>query len=507
MLNKIYICFVRQWLLSKVFHEIYTRAGSITFFLVFLLYTGCQPQTTENDTPDKTGTFASSTPALIEKDLEQIRADGVLKAITIYSATSYFLYRGQPMGYEYELLQRLADYLELELEIVIAKNINQLFEMLNQGDADLVAYGMTITTERKEQVDFTEYLYLTRQVLVQKKPAGWRTMKRHEIQAVLVSDPIELIGDTVSVRKNSSYYDRLENLMEEIGGIIYIDTVPGQLSTDEIIEKVVNDEIKFTVADNNIASINSAYYEDLDIDTDVSFSQQIAWAVRKNSPNLLSVINEWISLMKEEVDYYVIYNKYFENQKFFQRRAKSELFSINTDKISPYDSIIQKYAAPVGWDWRLISAIIYQESEFDSQAESWAGAKGLMQMMTSTAQEMGANNVLDPKENIKAGISYLHHIWQQWVDIPDSVQRIKFTLAAYNCGYYHVVDAQSLAKKNEKNSLIWDNNVEDMILKLTYPQYYQDEAVKYGYVRGREPYAYVKEVYNLYEQYKELVPS
>ena len=109
------------------------------------------------------------------------------------------------MGFEYELLKRLADHLELELEIVLAENIDSIMPMLKRGEGDLIAFGLTITQERKTQISFTDYLYLTRQVLVQRKPEGWRNMKRHQIEAQLIQEPVELIGDTVSVRLETSY--------------------------------------------------------------------------------------------------------------------------------------------------------------------------------------------------------------------------------------------------------------------------------------------------------------
>jgi membrane-bound lytic murein transglycosylase F len=365
---------------------------------------------------------------------------------------------------------------------------------------------MTITKSRKKQVSFTEHHYLTHQTLVQRKPENWREMKLHEIDEMLVKDPVELIGDTVSVRHKSSYYQRLLNLSAEIGGIIHIDTLPGNLATDDIIKKVVDGEIRYTVADHNIAAINKAYYPILDINTEISFSQRIAWAVRKNAPELLKNMNEWIQGFKKETDYYVIYNKYFKNSRKVRTRAKSEYFSKNTGKISKYDEIIKKYADGLGWDWRLLSALIYQESRFKPNAKSWAGARGLMQLTRSTAEAMGVKKINDPEDNIKGGTKYLEKLMDYWSEVPDSVQRIKFALASYNCGYNHVKDATRLAKKDNTEHNVWDGHVEEYILRLTYPEYYNDEVVEYGFVRGQEPYNYVREIFGRYEQYKQFIP-
>ena len=220
--------------------------------------------------------------ATISRDFDEIVADGKLKVLIAYSATSYFLYRGQTMGYEYELLNRLAKKLDLELELKVSRNLDEMLDELNNGDVDMVAHGLAITQERKKEVAFIDYLYLTKQVLVQRKPTNWRKLTVDNIKASMIQDPIELIGDTVSVRKNSSYLKRLQNLSKEIGGQIIIDSLEGSLSTDEIIKQVVDKKIKYTVADGNLARINASHYLILDVSIPVSFSQRISWAVRKS---------------------------------------------------------------------------------------------------------------------------------------------------------------------------------------------------------------------------------
>ncbi len=441
----------------------------------------------------------------INRDLNEIKESGVLKAITTNSSTSYFAYRGQPMGYEYELLQRLADYLKLDLEIIVAKDNLDLYTQLMNGKADLIAHGLTVTTPRETFLNFTDYLYLSHQVLIQKKPENWRTMKLHEIQKELISDPIELIGDTVSVRNNSSYSHRLENLMEEIGGTINIDELASGLETDEIIRMVVEGKIKYTVADNYIAAINASYYPELDIKVPISFSQRIAWATRNNSNELKNEINNWLKAIKRTTDFNVIYQKYFENTRDFRKRINSEFYSLNNGKISKYDELIKEYAVPLDWDWRLLSSLIYQESQFDLQAKSWAEAQGLMQLMPATAEELGVKNISDPEDNIRGGTKYLRQLWERWDVIPDSIQRIKFTMASYNCGYYHVMDARKLCKRDQLNQNLWDNNVEFSILKLSKAEFYNDPLIKYGYVRGAEPFTYVEEIFERFEHYRNFI--
>jgi len=441
----------------------------------------------------------------VDRDLDAIKKDGVLKALVVYSSTSYFLYKGQAMGFEYEILKRLAKHLNLKLEIVVSTDLDSQFEILNKGDVDLIAHGMAITNQRKGEVAFTEYLYLTKQVLVQKKPDNYRDISWGALQKQLIHDPIELIGDTVSIRKNSNYYERLISLSNEIGGNIVIDTLDSQLSTDEIIKMVANGEIKYTIADENLAKINASYNPILKIDVPISFSQRIAWVTRKKSPDLHAVINKWIKAERKEATNYVIYNKYFKNKRNFKRRIKSDYYSLNNNQISKYDDLIKKYAKKINWDWRLLAAQVYQESKFDPGAKSWAGAKGLMQVMPATAESLGIKDISDPNESIRGGTDYLNQLHKRFTDIPDSLNRIKFSLASYNCGYSHIRDAQRLAKENGLDPDIWEGHVEKMVMALSLPKNFNRPFIKYGYVRGSEPVNYVKQIFERYEHYKQFI--
>lgn len=441
----------------------------------------------------------------VDFDLDKIKKRDTLKAITIFGPTSYFLYRGKAMGFEYEILEDLASKLDLHLELVVSRNIDDLFEKLNNGDGDLIAYGLAITSMRNKIVDFTIPYTTYHQVLVQRKPDNWRSLSYKAKQSALIKDVTELGGKTISIRENSSYYERLLNLSEEIGDSIGIQFVPGEYSTHEIIQKVSEGEYQFTIADNSIAQLNNSYYSNLDISIPVSFSQKIAWAIRKNSPQLRNTLDSLLQEYIGSARFNIIYNKYFESNKSFKNRISSNYYTINTGKISPYDDLIKLNADRIDWDWLLVSALIYQESQFDPKAGSWAGARGLMQIMPVTATELDVKNTHDPEQSIKGGTKYLKILYDRWSSIPDSIQRIKFAMASYNCGYGHVQDAQRLAKKDGGNEFVWDAGVDEYILKLSKPRYYNRPEVVYGYARGSEPYNYVRNIFDRYEEYKEMV--
>ncbi len=469
----------------------------IISLLVIFLVPGCEGRYNILDPSPNTD---------VHRDLEEIQQEGILKAILVYSSTSYFIYRGRAMGYEYELLNQFARSQNLRLEIVVAHNIDELLEMLNRGDGDLIAYGMTITQDREKKVDFTHHLYLTNQVLVQRKPEKWMQMKQADLERKLVTSPLQLLNDTVTVRRNSSYYERLINLQSEIGGKIHIDTTPGNWSTERIIELVSEGSLKYTLADKNIAELLSTFHKNLDVSTPMSLSQRVAWAVRENSPELHSVLNDWIDEMRDKSEHQALYRKYFNNPQAFKGRARSPYFSLNEGKISVYDDLIKKHATTAGWDWRLISSIICEESGFNPADTSWAGAQGLMQLMPATAAELGIEDPSDPESSIRGGTRYLKTLWGLWDEIPDSLNRYQFALASYNAGYAHILDAQRLAEKYGADRLTWVGNVETYLLNLTYPEYYNDEVVRYGVVRGNIPVNYVRNIMSRYAQYKNLIP-
>ncbi|MFN6946733.1 MAG: transporter substrate-binding domain-containing protein [Cytophagaceae bacterium] len=483
---------------------------SLLIFASLLIFSQCGPgdhQLSDELNEFQEGNIKAPRKSLVNRDLQDIRKDGTLKAIVGYGSTSYFTYKGQAMGYEYELLTRLADKLGVKLEIVVAHNYDEMFTKLNTGQGDLIAFGLTITESRKNYVAFTEYHTTTEQVLVQRKPDNWRQIPTHVSDRQLIRNPLDLLEKEVYVRKSSSYFERLQNLGDEMGGEINIKTVAGDVSTEQLIGKVQNKEIPCTVADKHIALLNSTYYTDLDVNTKISFPQRLAWAVRKNSPALLTEVDKWISSNRGSETFNVIFNRYFRDTKSFRRRKSSPFFSKSGGQISEYDNIVKEASKSIDWDWRLLSSLIFQESRFDPNATSWAGAVGLMQMLPSTAKAHGAKNFMDPEESLKAGVSYLGWLQNFWKEIEDPEERLKFVLASYNAGQGHVKDAQRLAKKYKKDPRKWDDNVAVYILKKANKEYYTQDVVKHGYCRGEEPFNYVTSILDNYRIYRDLIPE
>jgi membrane-bound lytic murein transglycosylase F len=185
--------------------------------------------------------------------------------------------------------------------------------------------------------------------------------------------------------------------------------------------------------------------------------------------------------------------------------VESDYFSLTSGEISPYDKYIKEFSSQINWDWRLIASMMYQESRFNANAKSWAGAFGLMQMMPNTAVRFGVDSASSPRSQIKGGIMFLQWLDKMFEDVPDPIERQKFVLASYNIGPGHIVDARNLALKNGKDPNIWKDNVDLFLLKKSDPKFYNDPIVKYGYCRGTETYKYVLDVVERYEHYKNLV--
>lgn len=434
--------------------------------------------------------------------LERVKDSQVLRVVTDYNSTSYFIYRGQPMGYQFELLQELADFLEVKLEVVANNNMQEKFEMIEKHEVDLIAVNLTITKDRKEFLRFTEPHSKTKQVLVQRKPENWDRLSRSALQEAILTEQLELAGKTVYVQENSAYARRLYNLAEEIGDSIYI--IESKKGVEELVQMVADGDIDYTVCDENVAMVNQTYYDQLDISLPVSFSQNLAWAVNKDADGLQQVIDSWLVEFKKTKKYAVLYQKYFRNTRT-SKMVESALYANQTGAISPYDLYIKEYAETIGWDWRLVASMVYQESRFNPKARSWAGAFGLMQLMPRTASRFGVSNESPEKAQIRAGIMFLQWLDNLYEDIEDPMERQKFILGSYNVGPGHVMDARRLAEKHGMNPSVWDENVEVFLLKKSEPEYYRDPVVKYGYCRGIETYNYVNEIMERYEHYKNIV--
>lgn len=436
-------------------------------------------------------------------DLPSILKKGKLTILAENSSTSYFIYRGKKMGFEYEILKEFADELGVELEVKVVHDLDSMIHKLNNGEGDLIACNFTYSKDRLADIEFSDPFIRTPQVLIQRKPNGWEKMKPEVLNAKLIKSPEQLATKKVHVWKNSSYHKRLLNLQEEIGDTIFIEEQNGQIGTDEMIEMVSEGMIDYTIAEQNIAQANDNYYDNLDIGTQISVKQKICFGLRKDNPLFKARLDKWINQYIKKTSYDYLCKKYFV-KPMLPTASNFKPANLRRGEISIYDPFFKKEAAKYNLDWRLPASIAYHESRFNPNARGFGGSYGIMQFMPGTGPKYGVYPNSPPEVQIAGGIKKISKDFDAWSSIPDVEQRYKFTLATYNAGKGHVVDAQNLAKKKGLNPLVWDDNVEKMMLNLSKSEYYRDPVVKNGAHHGSLTYRYVREIYGRYMEWKSV---
>jgi membrane-bound lytic murein transglycosylase F len=432
----------------------------------------------------------------ITRDFDSIQHKGTLTALIDNNSISYFLYRGQGKGFDYELLQRFAKAKNLKLKLKLISGVENGIRLLNAGEGDILAFPLTITKEREEWVAFTQPLLQTHQVLVQK------VSENDSLNQLKISSLKQLNGKSIHVLKRSSFVNRLQEIESKLQIDVTIIEDSANAATESLIQEVANGKIEFTVTDEIIGRVNKVYHPELDVSVPISDAEPIAWAVRKNSPILLKELNNWIASTKKESTFMVIYNRYFNSPRTAYKRGTSKYATITGNQLSAYDDIIKKAAAKINWDWRLLAAIVFEESKFINKQESWAGARGLMQLMPATAQRFGASNPDDPAQNIMAGAKFLKSLEKHWEkSVTDSVTRMKLVFASYNVGLSHLIDARKLAIRYKEDPNNW-TVIEKYLLLKSEPTYYKDPVVLAGYCKCEEPIRYAQRVLDRYEEYR-----
>jgi membrane-bound lytic murein transglycosylase F len=437
-----------------------------------------------------------------ERKWDDIKADSVITILAENSPASYFIYRGRNMGFEYELLYEFSKDIKLRLQIRMVNDLDEMLNLLDNCEGDIIACNLTVTEQRKGLIDYSTSYLNTHEVLIQRIPSDTDSVTS------LIEHVEQLEGKKIHVWKNSSFYEHLVKLNENLDLNMNIVPTEGDLITEELVKQVSEGVIDYTVADENVAKIDLNYYKNIDISLKITESQEIAFGLRKGSGTLLDTLNHWLNDKNNRSTIGEVKRKYFKRRNL-SNKANQEFSSLVIDgALSPYDKIIKEKSKGIGWDWRLISAIIYQESKFETWKESWAGAYGLFQFMPATAQSYGINRNSSAENQIGAGIRKLNKNFNQWLEeIADSTECLKFTLGTFNSGRGHIDDARALCEKHGFDQDVWRDNVNEMLLNLSRPKYNRDEVVRNGYCRGIETYEYIIEVIQRFEEYKAAFPE
>jgi membrane-bound lytic murein transglycosylase F len=439
-------------------------------------------------------------------DLPKIKERGTLKVITISSAISYFRYMKKWMGYEYEMAQLLAKKLNLKLEIIEAKNINDMIYKLRKGEGDVIAYQMPHLAGQEVNFNYVISPLSTRQVVIQKKPANWRNMTKEALDSVLLRSLEDLSGKSVRIQNDDLVEENLINFFEEKNIDVTINRSVNDYSDEELLFRVLNGKIKYAIVNNFIAKFQATYFGNLNTDLNLSEESEMGWVVRKKSTDLHAALSQELSNLIATGKFQEVYDKYFKEKKMFTNYDLNDKHYKATGNLSPFDSIVKSHALENKLDWRLLTAQMCQESEFDPDIESWAGAVGLMQFMPKTADEYGITNRRDPVQSIEGGATYIKDLNNRWKkeQVPPD-ESIKFALASYNVGIGHVMDAVTITEDEGADKTKWDN-VSQNLLKLSKREYINYPRVKYGYCNGREPIDYVERIMKRYQYYSKLKP-
>ncbi|MCI5705886.1 MAG: transporter substrate-binding domain-containing protein [Odoribacter sp.] len=425
--------------------------------------------------------------------LEKILTRGTLNISTFYNTTDFYIYQGISRGFHYDLAKDFADYLMVNLQIIeINNNPDTAIHHLQNEKYDLLAISMTSTPDREEKLRFCHPFFKTNEVLVQNKnhsPIG--NLKN-------------LDGKEIFIPKNFPAYKKtLEQLEDSLNIKIHIREVD-QIFNEDLLHLVETGVIHYTVVDENIARASSFSMKNLDFTTKLKNDISVSWVSNKKADLLTDEINRWLQKIRQEGKLQYLYKRYFNNSKTTIGN-KSKYILLREGKISPYDELLKKESKRLGWDWRLLAAIVFSESQFNPEAESQFGAYGLMQIIPETAEHFHVFDYFRPDSNIHAGVSYLKYLDKYLTSyIADPQERIKFVLASYNAGPGHILDAIRLTKKYGKNPYLWENNVDFYMRHKNEKQYYQDSLAKNGYCNGPQTYHYVRRVLDIYNNYKSI---
>lgn len=416
--------------------------------------------------------------------LDEILQAGEITMITRNDADCYYSYRGQPMGFEYDLAEAFAEYLGVRLKVRTAETWKSMLIALQKDKAAFIAANIPITNRNSKEILFSNgYLAIQQHLVAHRKNSSAGSLD-------------DFGGNKIHVSIGSVYHDHLRELKRQGYDLkikLHANTPP-----EEFIRLVAAGKLEATIAATNIALRTRRHYHQVVISEPISSTFFLGWAVKKNSRKLLNQINSFFETIQENGVFDEIYERYYANLESIDYMDLSMFHFRLKTRFPPFKKIVQRAAEKHNLDWRLITAQMYQESQFDPDAQSPAGAFGLMQLTSSTAERFNVKDVLNPWQNISAGARYLKKLYDYFSGIPEQ-DRLFMALAAYNVGLGHIFDARNLARKLKLPPDKWASMVEVLPL-LEQRTYYKD--ARHGYCRGSEAVKYIEQIMVYYDVLK-----
>ena len=409
--------------------------------------------------------------------VESIIKRGVLRVATRNAPTTYYHGPLGSKGFEYDLAKDFADYLNVDLEVIVYDSIADILEAVKTQQVDLAAAGITKTNARLKSFLFgPTYQEIEQQVICNRE---------HKAPKKIT----DLANRDIHVISQSSYVERLKELAKTYPALKW--TEHKNTSTEALIHQVANGDIECVISDSNIVKLNQRYFPNLKTGLSITDKQSLAWVINKDSATLKQVLNDWfvqykalnqLSLLEQHYYYYVPIFDYV-NIRALHRRIESRL--------PKYQPFFEQAAEQHDLNWILLAAQSYQESHWNPKAKSPTGVRGMMMLTLPTAKQVGIKSRIDAEQSINGGAIYMSSLIGRLPEsIPDRT-RIWYGLAAYNIGMGHLYDARNLARKLGKNPDSWDD-MQEVLPLLANKKYYS--RLRYGYARGSEPVEYVKRV-------------
>jgi membrane-bound lytic murein transglycosylase F len=458
------------------------RAASATgkkalgcFLLALVALTACAPA----EEPARS--------ALERRTVQDTSGREEIVLITRPNSSSYYHYGGKAMGFDHDLAKAFALSIGARLRVIIPEP-GEMVSGLLSGRGDIIAANIVMTSRRKELMAFSDPLGSVQMQLV---------AHRNTLDIASIDD---LKGRTVYVRAGTDLEEELMSLKRR-GYDFHID--PCAQSTEELLRMVNDREIELTVAHSNLALLSRRYYPNAEALFPLTLPLPVGWAVRNTDRRLLAQLNAFLQNARESGLIADIHNTYYANIESFDYMEISRFHSRIRTRLPKYRDAIIRASERHGLDWRLVAAVIYQESQFNPQAASFTGVRGLMQLSQAAASEMGISNRDDPVQSINAGVGYLKRLYDGYTGVPEA-DRMCFALAAYNVGPAHVEDAMRIADEMGLAPNKW-SSIRSTLPLLTESRYYS--RATYGYCRGLEPVRYVKNIHTYYDVLRQKVWS
>lgn len=430
------------------------------------------------------------------REWSEIIASDTLRVGTVTSPTDFYFYRGEPFGLEYQKVSRFAEAHKLKLDIKVTGSRDSLMAWIKSGAIDLSITPFAMTSEISKSYDFAGIVDTIALVVVQNRSI-----------TPLLRQVGDLDGKSIYVSSNSPAEMRLEQIVAEAAlDSLHILPVDSLGDVDLIKSVADGDGIRYAAVDTRLAGLFERHHPTLDTELRISVPLRYSWMLHKGNQSLTEQISCFFSSSPEEEEEDPDRLLTMESGNYFKGlRSSLHTPTIRQGAISPYDEIFMNEAKRLGWHWTYLAAIAFTESRFIPDIVARSGARGLMGVMPATGRAYGVSSdqLLDPLTAVRVAVDCLRDNEKSFGNIRDTHERECFTLAAYNAGYGHVLDAMRLARKYSAPDSVWDGGVREYLLLKSTPKYFNDPVVKYGYVRGSETVKYVDNIMHLSALYRE----